>query len=152
LPQARLRRGTRRVIVSADRFNVKPPMLRRCAIFFFGVIPATYLALFLTAFVYVGVATATPLQDWFLSLSPIYELGGLCGTIALWIVAFRSGALIRGRREGIVIGIMLSLGIAVAVIPMMIPFWWCRCAALSAIITALMIFPSIWRAVKAPPL
>jgi hypothetical protein len=145
-------RGTRRVIVNADHFNVRPPMLRRGAIFLFGVIPATCLALSLTAFVYVGVVTSIPLRDWFLTLSPIYELGGLCGAIALWIVAFRSGALVRGRREGIVIGIMLALGIAVAVIPLMIPFWWCRCAALSSMITALMIFPSIWRAIKAPPL
>jgi hypothetical protein len=126
-------------------------MLRRGAIFLFGVIPATYLALFLTAFVYIGVVSAISLRDWLLTLSPICELGGLCGTFALWIIAFRSGALVRGRREGIVIGIMLALGIAVSVIPLMIPFWWCRCAALSAIITALMIFPSIWRAIKAPP-
>jgi hypothetical protein len=123
-------------------------MPRRAAIFIFGVLPATWLSLMLTEYIFVGGVKPISFRGWFLTLSPIYELAGLGGTVALWIIAFRKGALVRGRREGIIVGIMLLLGLAVAWVPLMIPAWWSRYAALSTIVTALLIFPSIWRAIR----
>jgi hypothetical protein len=121
-------------------------MNRRFAVFVFGAVPATCLALILS------VGTVGEVSSWLrfgysLSIpSLLLELACLCGTVALWMIALRTGALIQGRRDALVIGIMLLSGVAAAALPLIVlPSLW-RCAALSPILTAFAVLPSVWRA------
>lgn len=135
---------------SADRASwprvVRPQINRRFALFVFGALPASCLASILTAGIVGEISSWFRYGDALSVPSLLLELACGGGTVALWVLALRRGALIQGRRDAIVIGIMLALGIAAAAFPLiLLPQLW-RCAALAPILTAFAVLPSVLRA------
>jgi ABC-type polysaccharide/polyol phosphate export permease len=125
-------------------------MLRKLAIITFGAIPASLLALiavvcFLSV-IYEDFRSGE--LSWNNAFGLPVCLACLAGTSGLWIVALNEVRIRRSKPVARVVCVMLLIGIAVAFVPLTLPAWWIRLLALSPILTAISVAPSIFRILK----
>jgi hypothetical protein len=123
-------------------------MSSRLFIYILGVLPATVLAFFVLVLATEGMASAHLRFDQSMVVSFLFESASISGTVALWIVATRSAPFFRGKKDALVLGIMLLSGMAAAGLGLQLPSALLRLLIICPIVVALSLFPSIWRTIR----
>jgi hypothetical protein len=121
--------------------------MNRVLLFVLGVVPATFLALLVLVFA-TEVMEPTHFRFDRSLVSPLmFDFAAISGTAALWIVATRSAPIFRGKKDALVLGMMLLFGMGAASVGLWLPSWLLRCLIASPIVVALSLLPSIWTAI-----
>jgi hypothetical protein len=74
-------------------------------------------------------------------------IAGLCGFVALWYAGLRGSPPVKSKVGAAVLGVFLCFGISAATLLLTIPVWPWRILALFPILTALSIFPALYKIV-----